>query len=144
MAFPATPLRPGRLTNRVRNVGNSYSNIQTDNGLIAANDPEQLLKIIGSGGIIVSGVEGSPDTITISLDSSVIPEDWVEDEYIPTDNQISFLLTRAPSNPDSVFFIINGVTYDDLNDYTVSGQTITWTNSLFVISSDDKVVVKYY
>lgn len=124
---------------REQGSSSSYSNIQTDNGLVSTTKPDQTLNIVGGSGITVSATEGSPDSITIALDGEL----WYEDEYDPDNDQITFTLTNAPTNTNSVFFIINGVVYDDVESYNVSGQTVTWTNTLFNIESTDHVVIKY-
>jgi hypothetical protein len=69
--------------------------------------------------------------------------EWKEDEFEPTAAQITFILSQGPEDTTSVFFIINGVTYDDQSDYSVSGQTVTWLNTLFLMEVGDKVIIKY-
>lgn len=116
-----------------------WNNIQTDGDLITADSPELTLTIVGTGGISTSESGGQ-----LVIDGSGIAgADWNEDEFSPSDDQISFSLSEAPTDGDSVFFIINGVIYDDTDDYTVSGQTVTWTDALFNMQTTDKVIIKY-
>lgn len=124
------------------NPTNSWDKIEGDSGQVSADSPEQRLKIVGSGGITVSCAEGTPDTITID-GSGVQGAEWHEDEFAPTAGQISFVLSSAPSDPDSVFVFVNGVVYDDSDDFTVSGQTVTWSNTLFLMELGDEVIIKY-
>lgn len=66
-----------------------------------------------------------------------------EDEFVATAGQVSFILSQAPSNPVGVTVAVNGVIYDDVSDYTVSGTNITWLNTLFSMDVGDKVIVRY-
>lgn len=97
---------------------------------------------VGTGGISVVVTPGDPATVTID-GSAVVNRDWKEDEFNPSNDQITFVLSQTPEDQESVFFIINGIVYDDVEDYSVSGQTVTWTNFLFNIESSDHVVIKY-
>ena len=67
--------------------------------------------------------------------------DWVQDEYVPFLGQFTFILTAAPLDLESLTFMVNGVAYDDVSDFTVSGVTITWLG--FQLDSLDKVLAKY-
>lgn len=144
------PRFPGHSTRRVTlpkirsgsSSSKGYSSISTNSGSITADDPEQALSIVGTDGITVSAVEGVPDTIIIS-GAGILEESWTEDEFTPTPAQITFAISSAPIDPASLFFIINGVIYDDTSDYTVSGQTVTWLNTLFLMESEDKVLIRY-
>lgn len=68
---------------------------------------------------------------------------WVEDEFTPTNGQITFILTQAPSDVTSLSLLVNGVLSDDIDDYTVSGTTLTWLNNLFVLDTGDKLLTRY-
>jgi hypothetical protein len=66
-----------------------------------------------------------------------------EDEYVATVGQVTFILSQTPTDPVSVTVAVNGVIYDDISDYTVSGTTLTWLNTLFSLDTGDKVIVRY-
>lgn len=68
---------------------------------------------------------------------------WVEDEFSPAGGQVTFILSQAPSDSDSLMMIVNGIVYDDGVDYTVSGQTLTWLAAAFAMESGDKVLIRY-
>ena len=68
---------------------------------------------------------------------------WVEDEFSPTNGQITLILSSVPTDPDSFSLQVNGLTYDDVTDYTRSGVTVTWLNTDFTLESGDKVVARY-
>lgn len=123
-------------------LSNSFSQVTTDSGDVHASGAEQTLSITGAGNITVSAVEGNPDAIVIT-GTGGSGAAWVEDEYSPSNDQVSFSLSSAPTDAASVFFVINGIIYDDTDDYSVSGQTVTWTNLLFNIQTSDKVIIKY-
>jgi hypothetical protein len=67
---------------------------------------------------------------------------WNEDEFVPTFGQVTFILSQPPIDLASLEFYVNGVLYDDVTDYTVSGTTITWLNP-FVLKTKDKVIIRY-
>ena len=68
---------------------------------------------------------------------------WIEDEFTPALGQITFFLSAAVSDPDSFSLHVNGVVYDDTADYTVSGVTLTWLNTLFSLDGSDKLLARY-
>lgn len=119
-------------------LSNSIATINTDSGQLVASGPELPISIIGSNGITVSA---AGDVITI--DGLSAGGTWKEDEYVPTVGQVSFSLSQSPQDTNSVFFVINGVIYDDTADYTVSGQTVTWLNTSFSLEITDVVIIKY-
>ncbi len=71
------------------------------------------------------------------------PADIVVDEFTTTAAQISFSLSQNPIDLDSLAFFVEGIRYDDVVDYTISGQNVTWTNNAFVMEAGDKVHIKY-
>jgi hypothetical protein len=149
MGIAGPVMRTTRLTNTVRNIAKGFSQIQGDTGLAVADSPEDILHIIGTGGITTEVLSSEPDTLVINgsglASTSYVDErtTWCEDEFVPTLNQITFTLSHSPKFPTSVFFIINGVVYDDSLDYVVNGLTITWTNNSFHITASDTVIIRY-
>ena len=95
------------------------------------------------------GVAVSVTEINFNFDEDVKPtiggagNPWVEDEYTPTNGQVTFILSQAPADANSLVFLANGVAADDGVDYTRSGQTITWTDNWFVMDTSDKVLIRY-
>ena len=84
----------------------------------------------------------NPNDAARLVDATVGPP-WREDEFAPTNGQITFIMSQAPTDVLSVNFLVNGVRADDIDDYTVSGVTITWLNNLFAMETTDQVVVRY-
>ena len=68
---------------------------------------------------------------------------WYQDEFVPTAGQITFILSNTPTDPDSLEVSVNGVRYDDVSDYTLSGTTLTWLNP-FVLRTIDKLIAQYH
>lgn len=69
---------------------------------------------------------------------------WTEDQFTATLGQISFILSTAPTDAASVEMDVNGVNYEGNGaDYTRSGVTITWLNTLFSMAAGDNVLVRY-
>lgn len=70
---------------------------------------------------------------------------WKEDEFTPGAGQTVFNLSTAPTDANSVVFIVNGVIADDGTDYTYTlpETDVTWTNSLFALDDSDKVLIRY-
>lgn len=94
------------------------------------------------------GVAVSAEAINLSFDEDIKPtvgggNPWVEDEYTPTNGQLTFILSQAPTDVNSLVFFANGVAADDTDDYTVSGTTVTWLNNWFVMDTSDKVLIRY-
>lgn len=95
------------------------------------------------------GVAASASTIHFSFGEDVKPTvggggaPWVEDEFSATNGQVTFILSQAPTDANSLVFLVNGVAADDTTDYTISGQTITWLDNLFVMDTSDKVLIRY-
>ena len=73
---------------------------------------------------------------------SVLPP-WVEKEFVPTAGQVTFILSSAPTDSQTLTFAVNGVLADEGVDYSVSGVTITWLNALYTMETTDLVVVRY-
>ncbi len=94
------------------------------------------------------GIAVSALSISLNFDEDLKPtvgsgSPWTQDEYDPTNGQVTFILTSTPTDPSSVIFMVNGIVADDVIDFTVSGTTVTWLNNLFVLDTSDKVLIKY-
>jgi hypothetical protein len=68
---------------------------------------------------------------------------WTDDKFTPTLGQVTFILSKAPIDPSSLRFFVNGVRSDDPSDYTVSGVTVTWLDTLYIMDPTDLVVISY-
>lgn len=88
----------------------------------------------------------------VETDPSTTPEEaaaaspgnaWNEDEFIATLGQITFILSQAPIDSVSLTVGVNGLKYDDTSDFTVSGTTVTWLNTLFSMDAGDQVIIRY-
>jgi hypothetical protein len=66
------------------------------------------------------------------------------DRFTAAKAQTQFHLTKTPSDPQQVTFIVGGVIQELGVDYTVSGSTVTWLGASFVIEAGDKVRVDYF
>ena len=67
---------------------------------------------------------------------------WRHSVFTATAGQISFTLLEIASDIESYHLSVNGVEYDRLTHYLVSGTTLTWLN-LFPLATGDRVVVAY-
>jgi hypothetical protein len=67
---------------------------------------------------------------------------WFEDQYTPTQGQISFILTAPPMDLVALTFFVNGVLYNEPTDRIVSGGTVTWQDP-FILKPEDKVIIRY-
>lgn len=77
------------------------------------------------------------------IDSSFVLPTWYEDEFTPTNGQVTFIISNTPTDPQSLTFAVNGVLADEGVDYTLSGTTITWTDAPYTMQTTDLVVVRY-
>lgn len=125
--------------------------------IYAGLTPGKLYWLGASGVPVLTPVPAAPEAVGVAVSATAInlafDEDvkptvgsgapWVEDEFSPTNGQVTFILSQAPTDANSVVFLANGVAADDGVDYTRSGQTITWTDVWFVMDTSDKVLVRY-
>lgn len=95
----------------------------------------------GIGVVLTDDAPNNVVDIAVSVGGGHSP--WTEDEFVPTNGQITFILSLAPTDLVSLEFIVNGVHFDDATDYTVSGTTVTWLNAAFVMKTKDKVLIRY-
>jgi hypothetical protein len=68
---------------------------------------------------------------------------WVEDEFTAIAGQTLFTLSFIPADTDTLTITINGIVYDDVSDFTITGNQITWLNTVFALELGDKVLVRY-
>ena len=115
-----------------------------ENVKVTSNDTTSdllLAKLSAGVGITLTELnDGGNEQIEISGGAAAL---WTEDEFAPGLGQVSFILTSAPADPDSFSLHVNGVVYDDTADYTVSGTTLTWLNTLFSLDGSDKLLARY-
>lgn len=67
---------------------------------------------------------------------------WFFQSFTPTNGQVTFLLSTAPLDSNSVVFEVNGVDYGQTDAFTISGQTITWL-APWAMETTDFVTVRY-
>lgn len=67
---------------------------------------------------------------------------WIQEEFTPTTGQITFIISNLPTDAVSFEFSVNGILYDEGDDYTVSGSNITWINPI-VLKPVDKVIIRF-
>lgn len=60
---------------------------------------------------------------------------------ITYDGQTVFTMPYTPKSTQSVILQVNGIGYSLTNDYTISGTTLTWLNSEFVLQTTDSLEV---
>lgn len=66
----------------------------------------------------------------------------VNQNIAPTNNQTSFTLTSEPANSKVILFSINGVIVPT-KYYTLSGTTLTYTNTDIIIEATDEIFIVY-
>jgi hypothetical protein len=62
--------------------------------------------------------------------------------------QTAFVLAETPIvgtvvDEDTVTFSVNGVSYVKTVDFTLSGNTVTWTDAAFVLELNDEIMIAY-
>jgi len=82
-------------------------------------------------------------TIGAAVWTPFVGQVWEEDEFTATAGQITFILSNAPSDPESFALYVNGVLINDVVNYTRSGVTVTWLNILFTMGDGDEVIARY-
>jgi hypothetical protein len=101
----------------------------------------QLVRQLDTDDVHVVLTAGGSPTYALLTGGSVGP--WTEDEFTPTSGQVTFIISTAPADLQTLTFAVNGVLADEGTDYTVSGTTITWLNAPFAMETTDLVVVRY-
>ena len=66
-----------------------------------------------------------------------------EDEFVPTAGQKVFTLSNTVVGGGFSVAIVNGGSYAEDTDYTISGTTFTWLDREFSLDVGDEVTVKY-
>jgi hypothetical protein len=72
-----------------------------------------------------------------------VADAWVEDEFTAGAGQTVFNLSALPLNNNTLSVFINGVRYDDVDDFTIVGQVLTWTDALFTLDAGMEVIIRY-
>lgn len=57
--------------------------------------------------------------------------------------QTVFALSTTPLDASAVLFYVNGVLYENGAEYTVSGTTLTWLDTLFTLGPTDGAQAYY-
>jgi hypothetical protein len=68
---------------------------------------------------------------------------WLEDVFVPTLGQVTFILSQIPTDPTALSLHANGIEALETVDYTLSGLTLTWLNTEFSFDTTDGVVIQY-
>ena len=68
---------------------------------------------------------------------------WQEDEFTATASQTSFTLTESFVSGGLSVLSVDGVTFAEGTDYTISGTNLTWLDTLATLDSGDLVVIRY-
>jgi hypothetical protein len=134
-------LNEGGEINTLQNAGVGGTSMVASPAKIGVALQARALDAGPSGTVTIS--EDVPNNLTlIDVDTSGLAS-WQQDEFTPTLGQVTFILSSAPTNPTSVELYVNGVLYDDVGDYTISGQTITWLDTNFTMETTDQVIIRY-
>lgn len=96
--------------------------------------------ITGTGLVAVTS---TADEINVDVPVSSGHLSWTQDEFTATAAQVTFIISSAPADAASLTFNVNGVDYDDVADFTISGTNVTWLNTPFAMSTGDKVIIRY-
>ena len=65
------------------------------------------------------------------------------EQFVATAGQTVFNVANTIKFPDAAILSIYGISYRIGTDFTVSGTTVTWTDTLFVIDAGDCVYIDY-
>lgn len=90
------------------------------------------------GGVEVTSVSSGH----VKVDVSGILAEQVQESFAVTNGQTVFTLSDTPLDGTAVLLFINGSKQQYSSNYTVSGTTLTWTNSFSLVVAD-KVEVWY-
>lgn len=63
------------------------------------------------------------------------------DQFVATPAQTVFALSAIPTS--AVIMIVDGVSYEDIVDFTIVAASATWLNTDFALSGGEKVQFYY-
>lgn len=67
-----------------------------------------------------------------------------KDVFIPSVNgQTNFTLTQLPTAGIFPLLTVGGVLQEQGTDYTITGNTLTWLNTSFQLSTTDRIIIYY-
>ena len=67
-----------------------------------------------------------------------------EDTYTPSNGQTIFTLTATPTDITDVDVYVNNVKYEQLTNYTVLSNAVTWLDTPFTMQTTDAVEIIYF
>ena len=65
------------------------------------------------------------------------------DYFVALAGQTVFVLSQAPADPADVEMHVNGIMYEQADEWSILGQTVTWNDSAFVLGAGDEVEIRY-
>jgi hypothetical protein len=68
---------------------------------------------------------------------------FAKQTFIPTIGQTLFTLASFPAPGGLSAVVVNGMTYEEGHDYTISGPSLTWLNTSALLDTSDRLVVTY-
>lgn len=76
--------------------------------------------------------------------SSVSAHQHIQENLtVSANEQTVFTLSRTPKDDNDVSLIINGISYINGTDFTVSSTTLTWVSTDFSLETTDKLTADY-
>jgi len=66
-----------------------------------------------------------------------------EESFTPSNGQTTFTLSKTYEAGGFVQFFVNGIKYDLIVDFTISGTTVTWLDTPFALATTDFVSIHY-
>lgn len=109
--------------------GTAYTHV------IGDSTNQQPMGIVASATQLLFQIEPAP------LNAALLQD--FRDEFTATTGQTVFTLTHAPSNPDATKMYVNAGKYDIVDDYTISGNVLTWLNTPFGLDAGDDIEIYY-
>lgn len=69
--------------------------------------------------------------------------DQIVDYFIAGAGQTVFMLSQPPADPVDVELHVNGIMYEQADEWSIFGLILTWNDSAFVLGAGDEVEIRY-
>jgi len=79
----------------------------------------------------------------LRIDFDVLNDRIQTDEFIAVAGQTEFVLTRIPTHPEDIVVSVNGFVALLAQDFTVTGNVVTWFAFEFALGDGDQVRIEY-
>ena len=88
---------------------------------------------------------GTTDITNIFIDNTEFAQEQekYEELIVDFDGQVTWSLNEGINSPEKTELFVNGIKSDYLGEFTISGNTVTWLNTHYIIETSDDLEIIY-